>query len=66
MHMLFHFVSGMEVAAHLVGKAKSVTVLGRSAIPYASVLGEKIGNILLGVSCTIVLVGLAGTIHLVG
>ncbi|XP_065187782.1 apoptosis-inducing factor 3-like [Sycon ciliatum] len=34
---------GMEVAACLCSKAASVTVVGRSPIPFAAVLGEKIG-----------------------
>ncbi|XP_067931278.1 apoptosis-inducing factor 3-like [Watersipora subatra] len=38
---------GMEVAAFLCGKAKSVTVLGRSSLPFARVLGERVGKIVL-------------------
>ena len=41
----------MEVAAYLVSKAKSVTVVGRSLVPFSSSLGERIGAILFKV-CT--------------
>ncbi|XP_065843953.1 apoptosis-inducing factor 3-like [Oscarella lobularis] len=38
---------GMEVAASTVGKAKSVTVIGRSEVPFARVLGPEIGKAIL-------------------
>lgn len=41
----------MEVASFLVGKAKSVTVVGKSSVPFLNSLGEKIGNIILEVGC---------------
>ncbi|XP_069679458.1 apoptosis-inducing factor 3 isoform X1 [Periplaneta americana] len=34
---------GMEAAAYCVGKAKSVTVIGRDSVPFRPVLGEEIG-----------------------
>ncbi|KAK3736315.1 hypothetical protein QZH41_020775 [Actinostola sp. cb2023] len=37
---------GMEIAAFLAGKATSVTVVGRSEIPFANVLGKDIGGLL--------------------
>lgn len=37
---------GMEVAAHMADKAKSVTVVGTSAIPFERSLGEKVGRYL--------------------
>ena len=43
-------MTGMEVAAFLADKAKTVTVLGRSAIPFKALLGEKVGKIILNVS----------------
>ena len=46
-HMFF--MTGMEVAAFLADKAKTVTVLGRSAIPFKALLGEKVGKIILNV-----------------
>lgn len=36
----------MELAAFLSGKATSVTVVGRSEIPFANVLGKDIGQLL--------------------
>ena len=36
----------MEVAAYLADKAASVTVIGRSSIPFAKVLGKKVGSLL--------------------
>jgi len=45
----------MEVAASVVGKAKSVTVIGRSAIPFANLLGEQIGKIIMEVFWNILL-----------
>jgi len=36
----------MELAAFLSGKATSVTVVGRSEIPFANVLGKDIGGLL--------------------
>lgn len=41
--------SGMEVAAYLVSKARSVTVVGRGRIPFSS-LGDRVGVMLLNVS----------------
>ncbi|KAK7794502.1 hypothetical protein R5R35_004720 [Gryllus longicercus] len=35
---------GMECAAYCVGKAKSVTVVGRGAAPFVPVLGSQIGG----------------------
>jgi len=37
---------GMELAAFLAGKATCVTVIGRSEIPFANVLGKEIGLLL--------------------
>ncbi|EDO47566.1 predicted protein, partial [Nematostella vectensis] len=37
---------GMEISAYLLEKASSVTVVGRSKIPFANILGEKIGGLL--------------------
>ncbi|KAG8187845.1 hypothetical protein JTE90_001219 [Oedothorax gibbosus] len=34
---------GMEVASYLIGKAKSVTVIGRSPVPFANVFGKEVG-----------------------
>ena len=36
----------MELAANFSDKASSVTCVGRSSIPFANVLGEKIGSML--------------------
>ena len=44
-YVCVHYV-GMEVAAYLSDKATSVTVIGRSAIPFANVLGKEIGTLL--------------------
>ena len=38
------------MAAYFVGKAASVSVVGRSAVPYIATLGETIGKALLQVS----------------
>lgn len=37
---------GMELASNFSDKATSVTCVGRSSIPFANVLGEKIGSML--------------------
>lgn len=37
---------GMELASNFSDKASSVTCVGRSSIPFANVLGEKIGSML--------------------
>ncbi|XP_064647805.1 apoptosis-inducing factor 3-like isoform X2 [Lineus longissimus] len=37
---------GMEVAAYLAGKAKSVSVVGNHTVPFQMTLGEKIGQVL--------------------
>ncbi|ELT98767.1 hypothetical protein CAPTEDRAFT_220923 [Capitella teleta] len=37
---------GLEVAAFMVGKASSITVVGRSEVPLKNVLGEKIGMVI--------------------
>lgn len=37
---------GMELASNFADKAASVTCVGRSSIPFANVLGEKIGAML--------------------
>ncbi|RWS26139.1 apoptosis-inducing factor 3-like isoform X4 [Leptotrombidium deliense] len=34
---------GMEVAAYLCGKAKSVSVIGRSNVPFKQILGQELG-----------------------
>ncbi|GBM32218.1 Apoptosis-inducing factor 3 [Araneus ventricosus] len=34
---------GMEVASYLIGKATSITVIGRSDVPFATVFGKEIG-----------------------
>ncbi|GFU00934.1 apoptosis-inducing factor 3 [Nephila pilipes] len=34
---------GMEVASYLLGKASSITVIGRSSVPFANVFGKEIG-----------------------
>ncbi|KAF8793070.1 Apoptosis-inducing factor 3 like protein [Argiope bruennichi] len=34
---------GMEVASYLIGKATSITVIGRSDVPFAAVFGKEIG-----------------------
>ena len=47
------FSAGMEVAASTVGKAKSVTVIGRSEVPFARVLGPEIGKAILKVEIKI-------------
>ena len=39
-------LSGMELASNFSDKASSVTCVGRSSIPFANVLGEKIGSML--------------------
>ena len=36
----------MELASNFADKAASVTCVGRSSIPFANVLGEKIGAML--------------------
>lgn len=36
----------MELAAFLSGKATSVTVIGKSEIPFVNVLGKDIGSLL--------------------
>ena len=36
--------TGMEVAAFLKAKAKSISIIGRSNYPFISTLGEKIGQ----------------------
>ncbi|KAJ8044206.1 Apoptosis-inducing factor 3 [Holothuria leucospilota] len=38
---------GMEVASFFTGKARSVTVIGRGPVPYATSLGEQIGGAVL-------------------
>jgi NADPH-dependent 2,4-dienoyl-CoA reductase/sulfur reductase-like enzyme len=38
---------GMESAATLIGKAATVTVVGKSKTPFAQVLGEQVGHALL-------------------
>jgi apoptosis-inducing factor 3 len=37
---------GMEVAAYVVKKAKSVVVIGMEKVPFERVLGEQIGTAL--------------------
>ena len=39
-------MTGMELAANFSDKASSVTCVGRTSIPFANVLGEKIGSML--------------------
>ncbi|GIY18022.1 apoptosis-inducing factor 3 [Caerostris darwini] len=34
---------GMEVAAYLIGKASSITVIGRNSVPFTNVFGKEIG-----------------------
>ena len=36
----------MEIAAYLLSKAKTVTVLSRSEIPFKTTFGEDVGNII--------------------
>ncbi|GFS84404.1 apoptosis-inducing factor 3 [Trichonephila clavipes] len=35
---------GMEVASYLLGKASSITVIGRNSVPFATVFGKEIGT----------------------
>lgn len=35
---------GMEVASYLIGKAGSITVIGRSSVPFANVFGREVGK----------------------
>ena len=44
-----YIFSGMEVAASLVGKAASVSVIGRSDVPLKPSLGPQIGERLMKV-----------------
>lgn len=44
---------GMELASNFSDKASSVTCVGRSSIPFANVLGEKIGSMLKKVFATL-------------
>lgn len=43
-------LKGMEVASSLNGTAKSISLIGRSAVPFDKILGEKIGQRLKEVS----------------
>ena len=45
-HYHISVTSGMELASNFSDKAASVTCVGRSSIPFANVLGEKIGTML--------------------
>jgi len=42
---------GIEVAAALVGKAKSVTVVGLEEAPFQLALGKEVGNVVGKVGC---------------
>ena len=43
-HSLTIFLKGMEVAAFLIGKAKSITVVGMERVPFERVLGTEVGG----------------------
>lgn len=49
------FLVGMEAAAFCVGKAKTVTVIGRDTVPFKKVFGEAIGQRLLSLFQVILL-----------
>jgi len=43
--------TGIEVAAALVGKAKTVTVVGLEEVPFQLVLGKEVGTAVRKVCC---------------
>ena len=43
MMIIYHVLPGLEVASYLIGKASSVTLVGRQPEPLQAVLGTKVG-----------------------